>query len=890
MKNYFKHSVLFTVLVFSALLGYTTHNRAGDIRYTHVVGLTYRIEVSTFTKADATIDRPFLKIKWGDESNNPPLEALDSIQRIIDDPTAGINIRRNVYVGFHTYRGPGSFTIVVEDPNRNGGIHNIPSSINQIFCISSTLIISPFTGQNNSVQLLNLPVQDACINQLWSHNPGAFDPDGDLLVYSLVPSMGDDCIPLLGWELPDDWTNEPTDFFEIDSQTGTLTWDRPLYSGEYNIAIQIEEYRSGQLVGKVIRDMQITVVTCNNQPPVINPIPDYCIQAGDFLEFFVTASDPDGNSIFLSATGGPMTAVEHPATFQPNNGRFTWSPQCEEIRNTPYQMLFEATDNGFIPLSDPEVTTIRVVAPRVENPTAEALGNSITLNWNVNTCANVLSPFQQSQIRYKIYRRNNEYGFTPEQCELGVPAYTGYTYIGETVGINSTSYVDTDVFFGGVFCYMVVTCWPDGAESYASEEFCDTIRKDVPVLTNVSVDITDILSGQNTICWSPPSELDTLAFPGPYQYKLLYAEELNTPAQEVYQSSISPFLFWADTCFTHTGINTQNFNSNYIVQIYNDNGLISQSLPASSVFLTASPNDNEITLNFNYDVTWINTSYEVYRFNGEINDFELIGTTLEPFYTDTGLVNLQSYCYRVRSIGTYNTPGIIDPVFNWSQELCAQPFDRRPPCPPSLAIEDDCENLSVVLTWTKPSSDCADDVTAYQVYYAPTPNDSMQLIHRTENVNDTTFTFPAEDFNFSIAGCYAVTALDSLNLWPDGSLVQNESEFSNVICIDNCPLYELPNVFSPNGDGVNDVFEPFPYRYIESIQIIIYNRYGTKVFETTDPKILWNGTDMNTGRECHDGAYYYVIQVNAIRLNGIETNSYNGNIQLVGSTQPSNSN
>lgn len=889
MKNYLLHSLLLVSLMTSTLLGFATHNRAGDIRYTHISGYTYRVEVITFTKESAPADRPYLKIKWGDEAPGTTDNELDSLQRSIEDPTAGIDIKRNVYVGFHTYSGPGTFTIIVEDPNRNFGVNNIPASIDQIFCISSTLIISPFTGQNNSVQLLNLPVQDACINQLWSHNPGAFDPDGDLLVYSLVPCMGDDCVPLLGWELPDDWTNEPTDSFEIDPQTGTITWDRPLYSGEYNIAIQIEEYRQGQLVGKVIRDMQITVVTCNNQPPVIAPIPDYCIAAGDFLEFFVNATDPDGDAITLSATGGPMTSVLHPATFQPNNGRFTWSPQCEEIRATPYQMLFEATDNGFIPLSDPEVTTIRVVAPRVENPTAEALGNSITLNWDINTCATVLNSFEQSQIRYKIYRRNNAFGFTPSSCELGVPAYTGYTYIGETEGINATSFVDTDVFFGGVFCYMVVTCWPDGAESYASEEFCDTVRKDVPVLTNVSVDITDLTNGQNSICWSPPTELDTLAYPGPYQYKLLYAEELNVPATEVYQSSQSPFLVWGDTCFVHSGINTFNFNSNYIVQLYNTDGLITQSIPSSSVFLTANPNDNEITLNFNYDVTWTNTLYEVYRFNTSTNNFDLIGTTTNAFYTDTALVNLQSYCYKVRSIGSYNTPGIIDPIYNWSQEICAQPFDRKPPCPPVLSIVDDCRQLSVELTWNNPNNTCADDVTAYNVYYAPTTSEPMQVIYTATSFNDTTLVFPAEEFNRSIAGCFAVTALDSLNQWPDGTQVQNESVMSNIICVDNCPEYTLPNVFSPNGDGQNDLFEPFPYRYIDSIELIVFNRYGVKVFETTDPDIKWNGSDENTGEPCPDGVYYFVITVNAIRLAGIETYSFNGHLQLIGSTIPTNS-
>lgn len=888
MKNFALHiAITFLFLAFCGTLQ-ATHNRAGDIRYTHVSGFTYRVEVITFTKESAPADRPYLKIKWGDEAPGTPDNELDSLQRSIEDPTAGIDVKRNVYIGFHTYSGPGSFTIVVEDPNRNFGVNNIPASIDQIFCISSTIIISPFTGHNNSVQLQRFPIQDACINQIWSHNPGAFDPDGDDLVYSLVPCMGDDCVPLLGWQLPSDWTSETTDSFIIDPQTGTISWDRPLYSGEYNIAIQVDEYRNGQLVGRVIRDMQITVVTCNNQPPVIDPIPDYCITAGQFLEFYVHATDPDNHAITLSAVGGPMSSVVHPATFQPNIGRFTWAPQCEEIRNAPYQMLFEATDNGYIPLTDPETTNIRVVAPRVENPVAEASGNTIQLSWEANTCATVLSAYEQEQIKYKVYRRNNEYGFEPDNCELGVPAYTGYTFIGETTGVNHTSYTDDNVFFGGVFCYMVVTCWPDGAESYASEEFCDTIRKDVPVLTHVTVDITNETEGQNTVCWSPPTELDTLTFPGPYQYKLFYAGGLNHPSTLVYESGISPYLIWADTCFTHTGINTMQDNSNYIIQMHNGDGLIGQSRASSSVFLSAEGNDNEITLNFQFDVTWTNAEYEVYRKNDDTGLFDLAGTTDVRTYTDTGLVNNQTYCYKVKSIGSYHSEGIADPLLNWSQELCAVPYDRRPPCPPTLAITDDCQQISVEMTWNNPNHSCADDVTAYAVYYAPHPDEPMQVIHTISTAEDTTYRFPAENFNFSIAGCYAVTALDSLNPWPDGSVVQNESVFSNILCIDNCPLYFLPNVFTPNGDGKNDLFEPFPYRYVESIDLKVYNRYGTLVFESTDPDILWDGKDMNSGQPCHDGAYYYTIVVNSIRLSGNETSAFSGNIQLLGGSISSN--
>jgi hypothetical protein len=62
------------------------------------------------------------------------------------------------------------------------------------------------------------------------------------------------------------------------------------------------------------------------------------------------------------------------------------------------------------------------------------------------------------------------------------------------------------------------------------------------------------------------------------------------------------------------------------------------------------------------------------------------------------------------------------------------------------------------------------------------------------------------------------------------------------------------------------------------------------VFETTDPDVLWNGIHMDSGEMCTDGVYYYVVKVNTLRLTGIETEIFNGNIQLMNGSKPKNSN
>ena len=115
----------------------------------------------------------------------------------------------------------------------------------------------------------------------------------------------------------------------------------------------------------------------------------------------------------------------------------------------------------------------------------------------------------------------------------------------------------------------------------------------------------------------------------------------------------------------------------------------------------------------------------------------------------------------------------------------------------------------------------------------------------------------------SLAGCYYVTALDRLG---------NESEPSNIVCQDNCIYYELPNVFTPNNDRKNDVFQPFPTpRFVESVKFRVYNRWGTLVFTREDDILLnWDGTS-DAGETLPAGMYYYAAEVKFITLNPNES-------------------
>lgn len=71
----------------------------------------------------------------------------------------------------------------------------------------------------------------------------------------------------------------------------------------------------------------------------------------------------------------------------------------------------------------------------------------------------------------------------------------------------------------------------------------------------------------------------------------------------------------------------------------------------------------------------------------------------------------------------------------------------------------------------------------------------------------------------------------------------------------------VPNVFTPNGDGVNDELE-LNYFGQQVYQVQVYDRWGRLLWETTDPRGLWNGKDSN-GNDVPEGVYYMLVRIHA---------------------------
>ncbi len=833
----------------------------GEITYEQISDLTYRVTIITYTCTGPgyTADRPELEIFWGDNTS--------SILPRVEEVELPDYYKRNRYVGTHTFPGPGIYKLVVEDPNRNAGVENIPNSVNVVFSISTIMSISAEGGSNSTPVLTQPPVDKGAVGQIFIHNPGAYDPDGDSISYALTTCHGENGEPIEGYTLP-----QASNSLTINSVSGDLIWDTPVKAGIYNIAILIEEWRNGVKIGKITRDMQIEIYDTDNNSPEVITNEKLCVEAGTKIELTVLAEDPDGDELSMSANGAPFLIADSYATFEYEylgsgqaEGLFVWQTLCDYVRQQPYLVNFKATDNASpIRLVDIKNVDIYIIGPATEWADITATTNTITLKWHPNECNNVTG--------YKIYRSNEPIDWSPGECIRGVPNDIGYSLVGTTDSHSDTIFLDnnngTGLAQGFTYCYRVVAIFPDGAESYASEEICIDLVRGIPTITNVSVENTDEENGEIYLAWSQPKEFDSIAYPGPYKYLIYRSDSLWGANLQLIDSTDNI----NDTTYVDSGINTKDTAWSYLVEFYNDEpgnrALIGTPHVASSIFLRITEKDNQLELDFEKNVPWQNLNYTIYRKNPITSAFDSIDNTPDIQYVDSMLINNKEYCYKIKSTGEYTTPGYVDPIINWSQINCGIPQDTSPPCPPDLKVTSYCDSLYNYLTWTMADS-CFEDSYYYKIYYKINLDDNFTFLDSIPDRNTMQYKHHPE---LTMAACYVVTAVDSF---------YNESAHSNSVCVDNCTYYELPNVFTPNNDDINDYFHPkMPYYYVDKVDMKIYNRWGQLVFKTNDPDIMWDGRIQKNDNLVSDGVYFYTCDVYEYRLSGIEPRHLNGTIHV----------
>lgn len=112
------------------------------------------------------------------------------------------------------------------------------------------------------------------------------------------------------------------------------------------------------------------------------------------------------------------------------------------------------------------------------------------------------------------------------------------------------------------------------------------------------------------------------------------------------------------------------------------------------------------------------------------------------------------------------------------------------------------------------------------------------------------------EYEFLQSGTFSVELRVSFVQGTDTIAYEMDEPFS--VAISESKL-EVPNAFTPNGDGVNDVFRVKEgYKSIVSFKAMVFDRWGKKLYEWTDPAGGWDGR--SAGHAVPDGGYYLNIQ------------------------------
>jgi CHU_C Type IX secretion signal domain len=909
-----------------------SHLRAGEITVERSCnGLTFRITITAYTNTGSPI-------KFSADG----LGVLNFDDGTFHNPPQTENTPFSSDIGFvkytveHVFPGPGSYKITYKESFRNKGILNMSNSGGTDFFLETLIIIDPFIGCDYSPVLSVPPIDKGCTGKAWYHNPGASDPDGDLLTYEFVvpkqnknvvvnnyrdPNVREfyDGIGLNYFAANEQQMGSPT--FTIDSQTGNIIWDAPGASGEYNIAFKVIQWRKigGVLkqIGYVTRDMQIDIEDCKNQRPELTVPQDICVVAGTSISETIFGKDPDPQdkikievfSEALSVNPSPATFSPNPAVFSPNPStiQFDWQTKCDHVREQPYQVNFKISDKSTQGPSLAQFKTwrIKVIGPKpvLKDPVVDLATRSAKLEWEPYKCA-------ANAVSMEVWRRVDSYAGEPGFCITGMPDSFGYTKIA-MLPIGTVTYTNTGLASGARYCYRLVAVFPSpkGGKSIVSDEKCiDPFKADRAVITNVTIDKTDNKNGQITVKWRSPFDIDKIQFPPPYSYKVYRAEGFNGEGKltETFPGTRS------DSVWIDNGLNTRDAIYNYRILGFDKNGVrIDSSAVASSVRLEIKPTLKKNELSWAANVPWSNNTFDyprhrIYRGRAGAAEDQMIlldsvNVNEKGFvFTDQDLKETETYCYRVETRGSYGNPKIKTPLINFSQINCAQPNPTNKPCKPTIvAMGLNCNDYlatsscgdfgiySNTLSWRKPSNSvCTTDVKNYSIYYASHLGEEFKKLPVI--VTDTFFVHTNIP---SFAGCYKVSAVDRAG---------NESELSDEFCFDNCPYYELPNVFTPNGDNCNDVFSAYGLRnitqgetvassctnlsseqfrelqskcarFVQKVVFTVFNRWGGVVysFESDGARAIfgeqtiyidWDGRD-NSKRELSAGVYYYEAHV-----------------------------
>lgn len=683
-------------------------------------------------------------------------------------------------------------------------------------------------GANN--YLITLKVYRDCLNgQAPYDNPaivGVFDINGNLLQTLSLPFPGSAQVP----PTINNPCYTPPGSVCVEEAIYTGTANLPPIPGGYVLAYQrccrnntILNLNNPGNVGSTytISIPDASIATCNNSPRY-NHFPPIYICQGAPLVFDHSATDPDGDSLVYSLC-------------DPYDGASPGAPQPNPPAGPPYAFVpFASPYSGSYPMSSNPALAIDPATGQLTG-TPNMIGQ-----WVVGVC---VTEYRNGNI-VSVNKRDFQFNVLP--CPLltvsSIPSQQTFCF-GYNVQFVNGSFNATSYF------------WDFGDGS----TLADTSHLFAPSYTYADSGVYNVM----LIC-NPGTVCADTGYTTFYIYPLL-APSFVPPAGQCFNGN--SYNFTAGGAFMGNGTFNWNFGANASPStssaqnptnvVYNAPGIYPVTLTVTENGCTQTYTDSVYvypmpTANFN---ALPDTGCS--PFTMQFTDSSIAGTPLIYLWDfGDGFTSAQS-----NPVHTYTAPGVYDVTL-------------------VIATSNGCVSID---TFSVP-----DMITVYPVPTAGFSVDSMSvsifnpfITFFDQSVGGTSCLYDFGD------GTTSLDCADQTHTFPTyGPYTITQYVYNDFGCVDTAQIlvevrpefrFWIPNTFTPNGDGLNDIFIP-QIMGVENYRFYIFDRWGELIFESNDNIYKgWDGRYM--GDKCQEDVYVWKLIFDDLPTG--KEHQYIGHVNLV---------
>lgn len=411
---------------------------------------------------------------------------------------------------------------------------------------------------------------------------------------------------------------------------------------------------------------------------------------------------------------------------------------------------------------------------------------------------------------------------------------------------SDTAYMDADPTLTTLtrsYCYTISTADACKNISMPSQEHCTILLQTV-----------DVGSGKTRLTWNSYT-----GWPQVKEYRIFRAGKENIYTQIatvagnvlIYNDSNlcdETYCYYVEAAHTN-GRYFSRSNLSCIHPVYTYQTIAPELEYATVV------NNEAVKIKWNAQLQTNVTAYIIDRFTSANGWETSYSTSTDTVFTDMQTnVSAQNYAYRVR---TQDACGYFGPYSNNASSIY---LTARP------------EKDKIVLNWNK-----------YYKWQKGINKYELQIRNRNgkfETINyllagDSTYTDDSVYVDIDTAYCYRIIAHEE-GLYPQTSV-------SNIACATLAPRIYAPNAFSPNNDGLNDVWKVSSVSIynqvgseIKNFHLQIFDRWGSLIFESSNVHQGWDGTRNSV--KLPVGVYVYLVKAEGLNGNFIHLR---GNITLI---------